>query len=139
MNGERVTSSSLPKTPDTDEKKLFRLKYDMAAAASKKVILVTGANSGIGYEIVKALLESETSSYHVLVGSRSLDKAKSAMDSLHKECPKSQSTMEALPVDLTSDESIDKAFEQVKASPGHVDTLINNAGLHTCANWTNIS
>lgn len=98
----------------------------MAMAASK-VVLVTGANTGIGYEAVKALYQS-TEAYHILLGARSDDKAKSAIDSLQQECPESKSSVEALTVDLTSDESIDKAFEQVKASEGKVDVLLNNAG-----------
>lgn len=95
--------------------------------ASSKVILITGGNNGIGYETVKALLQSDKV-YHVLLGSRSLEKAKRAIEALHKECPESTSTVEAVQIDLTSDESIKKAFEQVKASPGHIDVLINNAG-----------
>jgi NAD(P)-dependent dehydrogenase (short-subunit alcohol dehydrogenase family) len=98
--------------------------------ASPKVVLVTGGNNGIGYETVKAFLQSNKA-YHVLLGSRSLEKAKLAIETLHKECPESISTVEAVQVDLTSDESIEKAFEQVKASPGHIDALINNAGMHT--------
>ena len=98
--------------------------------ASPKVVLVTGANNGIGYETVKALLQSDMA-YHVLLGSRSLEKAKLAIETLRKECPESTNTVEAVQVDLTSDESIEKAFEQVKASPGHIDALINNAGMHT--------
>jgi len=98
--------------------------------ASPKVVLVTGGNNGIGYEAVKALLQSDKA-YHVLLGSRSLEKAKLAIETLHKECPESTNTVEAVQVDLTSDESIEKAFEQVKASPGHIDVLINNAGMHT--------
>src|SRR6266568_740092 len=98
--------------------------------ASLKVVLVTGGNNGIGYETVKAFLQSDKT-YHVLLGSRSLEKAKLAIETLHKECPESTNTIEALQVDLTSDESIEKAFEQVKANPGHIDALINNAGMHT--------
>ena len=98
--------------------------------ASPRVVLVTGGNNGIGYETVKALLQSNKA-YHVLLGSRSLEKAKLAIDTLHKECPESTNTVEMVQVDLTSDESIEKAFEQVKASPGHIDALINNAGMHT--------
>ena len=98
--------------------------------ASLKVVLVTGGNNGIGYETVKAFLQSDKA-YHVLLGSRSLEKAKLAIETLHKECPESTNTVEAVQVDLTSDESIEKAFEQVKASPGHIDALINNAGMHT--------
>ncbi|KAF4617029.1 hypothetical protein G7Y89_g15120 [Cudoniella acicularis] len=98
----------------------------MASIASK-VVLVTGANTGIGYETVKALLESKKA-YRVFLGSRSIEKAKLAIESLHKECPETTSTVEGLQVDLTSDESIEKAFEQVKANPGYLDTLINNAG-----------
>lgn len=98
--------------------------------ASRKIALVTGANTGIGYEAVKALLQSNKS-YHVFLGSRSLEKGKHAVETLKKECPESTSTVEAIQVDLTSDESIEKAFEQVKNGPGHIDALVNNAGLHS--------
>ena len=96
--------------------------------ASRKIALVTGGNSGIGYETVKALLQSEKP-YHVLLGSRSVDKGKLALETLRKECPESTNTVEMIQVDLTSDESIEKAFEQVKSSSGRVDALINNAGM----------
>ncbi|CZR58765.1 probable dehydrogenases with different specificities (related to short-chain alcohol dehydrogenases) [Phialocephala subalpina] len=95
--------------------------------AARKIALVTGGNSGIGYEAVKALLQSKKS-YHVFLGARSLEKATGAIETLHKECPGLTNTVEPLQVDLTSDDSIEKAFEQVKKSPGHIDALINNAG-----------
>ena len=80
--------------------------------------------------IVKAYFQSDKA-YHVLLGGRFLEKAKLAIETLHKECPKSTNTEEAAQVNLTSDESIEKAFEQVKASSGHVGALIDNAGMHT--------
>ena len=94
--------------------------------ATRKIALVTGANSGIGYETVKRIQSPKP--YHVFLGSRTLENARLAVDTLHKECPEVTNTVESLQVDLTSDDSIQKAFEQVKANPGHVDTLINNAG-----------
>ena len=97
---------------------------------SLKNVFITGGNNGIGYETVKALLQSKRP-YRVLMGSRSLEKGKLAIETLHKECPDSTNTVEVVQVDLTSDESIEKAYEQVKASPGHLDVLINNAGMHT--------
>ncbi|KAF2496534.1 NAD(P)-binding protein [Lophium mytilinum] len=95
--------------------------------SSSKVVLVTGGNGGIGYETVKALLQSDKP-HHVIMGSRSLEKAKLAIEELKKECPESTNVVEAVQLDLTSDESIEKAFEQVKTSPGRLDTLVNNAG-----------
>ena len=97
---------------------------------SPKIVLVTGGNNGIGYETVKALLQSDRP-YRILLGSRSLEKAETAIETLHKECPESTNTVETVQVDLTSDESIEKAFEQVKASLGHIDVLINNAGMYS--------
>lgn len=95
--------------------------------ASRRIVLVTGANKHIGYETVKALLQS-TKPYHVLLGSRSLERGKQAVTTLQKECVDSSNTVEALQVDLTSDSSIEKAFENVKTSYGHIDALVNNAG-----------
>lgn len=94
----------------------------------KNIALVTGANKGIGYEIVKALLESDKP-YHVFLGSRSLERGQEATATLQKECVDSPNTVEVIEVDISSDSSIAKAFEIVKTSVGRIDTLINNAGV----------
>ena len=120
-NFRQLTNSTRKNNSSATEKKL--------TMASPKVVLVTGGNNGIGYETVKALLQSDKP-YHILLGSRSPEKAKLAIETLHKECRDSTNTVEMVQVDLTSDESIEKAFEQVKASPGHIDVLINNAGMN---------
>lgn len=91
--------------------------------------IMVGGNGGIGYEAVKALLQSPKP-YHVFMGSRSLDKAKTAIDTLKKECPDSSNTVEALQLDLTSDDSIEKAFKHVEKTQGLLDVLINNAGVY---------
>jgi NAD(P)-dependent dehydrogenase (short-subunit alcohol dehydrogenase family) len=96
--------------------------------SSRTIVLVTGGNNGIGFETVKALLES-TKPYHILMGSRSLAKAQTAIETLKSEVPETSNTVEILQVDLTSDESIEKAFEQVKSKHGYLDVLINNAGM----------
>lgn len=95
--------------------------------SSKSIVLVTGANKGIGYEIVKALLQS-TKPYQILLGSRSPERGQQAVEKLQKECAGSANTVESIQVDVSSDSSIEKAFESVKASAGRLDTLINNAG-----------
>jgi NAD(P)-dependent dehydrogenase (short-subunit alcohol dehydrogenase family) len=116
-------------TNETSRTTLYHPKA-VSIMASRKIVLVTGGNNGIGYEIVKALLESEKT-YHILMGSRSAEKAKTAIKNLKKEVPKTANTVEILQVDLTSDESIEKAFEQVKSSHGYINVLINNAGMFT--------
>lgn len=95
--------------------------------AARKAVLVTGGNNGIGYEAVKSLLQSKKP-YRVFLGSRSLDKAKTAIEKLNEECPDTINTVEAIQLDLNSDESIEKAYEKVSADPGYLDTLMNNAG-----------
>jgi short-subunit dehydrogenase len=60
--------------------------------------------------------------------SRSIEKAQTAIETLKAEVPETSNTVEVLQVDLTSDESIEKAFEEVKGKHGYLDVLINNAG-----------
>lgn len=94
-----------------------------------KVILVTGANSGIGFQTVKTFLQSPHL-YHVYLGSRSLENGKEALQKLQAEASGATNTVELLQIDLSSDESIQKAFEVVERGPGRLDVLINNAGNH---------
>jgi NAD(P)-dependent dehydrogenase (short-subunit alcohol dehydrogenase family) len=92
-----------------------------------KIILVTGANSGIGYETVKAFLQSPHP-YHIYLGARSIANGNKAIQQLQSETPEATNSVELLQIDLSRDESIAKAFEVVHKGRGRLDVLINNAG-----------
>lgn len=92
------------------------------------VVLITGSNTGIGFETVKALVGDSTQPYHVLLGGRSLEKVKAAITLLKDEFPESKSKLTPLEIDVTSDESIAKAEEEVNSKIGWIDVLVNNAG-----------
>ena len=97
--------------------------------ATPYVVLVTGGNNGIGYEACKAFYESPKS-YIILMGSRSLEKGEAAIKKIKEEVPNSSNTLELIQLDVTSDESIQKAYEQIIKSPGRLDALVNNAGIY---------
>ena len=99
---------------------------------SKEVLLITGANTGLGYETVRSLCQS-SKAYTILLGGRNLEKAEAATKQVQEEFPDSPSTIKPIQVDIEHDESISKAFEQVSNDYGRVDVLINNAGKRgTC-------
>lgn len=95
--------------------------------ADNHIILITGANTGLGLEVVKALYKSDVP-YEIILGSRSIDNANEAITIVKQECPTSKSNLSSVQVDVSSDDSIRKAFEHVKSQYGRVDTLVNNAG-----------
>ena len=79
---------------------------------SNPILLITGGNAGLGYLTVEALCQS-SKAYTILLGGRSLDKAKSAVQQLQKENPQSSSTIKAVQIDIEDDESIQKLFQHV--------------------------
>jgi NAD(P)-dependent dehydrogenase (short-subunit alcohol dehydrogenase family) len=99
--------------------------------APQEVILITGANTGIGFQIVRALCGSDTA-YDVILGGRSLDKVQEAIRSATAEFPSSRSKLSPLQVDIEHDNSIKKAFDEVQSKFGRLDALVNNAGMHAC-------
>ncbi|KKK18410.1 hypothetical protein P175DRAFT_0436427 [Aspergillus ochraceoroseus IBT 24754] len=91
------------------------------------VVLITGGNNGIGYEAVKAFYQSPKP-YYILMASRSVQRAEAAVKKLQEEVPTSSNTVEIMELDLVSDESIEKAYQQVVNGVGRLDGLVNNAG-----------
>ena len=85
--------------------------------------LVTGANRGIGLEMVKRLKESAKNGDVVIACSRS--------DSKELTDLASHSSVHHVKLDITSDESVNEAYENVaKILDGKgLNVLVNNAGI----------
>lgn len=98
------------------------------AENDKTIVLITGANTGIGLETVRALLRSDKQ-YHIILAGRDIIKAQGAV-SVVKEEIASKSEITPLQIDIESDESIDTAYKEVESKFNRVDCLINNAGTH---------
>ncbi|KAJ7683716.1 putative carbonyl reductase [Mycena rosella] len=92
--------------------------------SGSKIVLITGANKGIGFEIAKQFA-SEYKGYHILLGSRDVGHGMKAAESLQKE----GLSVEALTIDVADDRSIEAAAQTVKSKFGRLDVLINNAGI----------
>jgi NADP-dependent 3-hydroxy acid dehydrogenase YdfG len=98
--------------------------------SSNLVILITGANTGLGLETVKSLCQSPTA-YTILLCGRSIEKANAAAKEVQAEFPKSASVIKTVQVDIEDDNSISQAFEHVASQYGRLDVLVNNAGKDT--------
>ncbi|KIX04778.1 uncharacterized protein Z518_05648 [Rhinocladiella mackenziei CBS 650.93] len=90
------------------------------------VVLITGANQGLGFECVKKLA-AEQPKYHILLCSRNLESGKEAASKITHFAE--NTTVEPLELDVNSDDSIAKAAKYVEAKYGRVDVLFNNAGI----------
>lgn len=85
----------------------------------KPVALVTGANKGIGFQIAKDLAAH---GFTVLVGSRNFENGERAARSVGADA-------RALQLNVTNQGSIDAAAEYIRSEFGHLDALVNNAGI----------
>jgi NAD(P)-dependent dehydrogenase (short-subunit alcohol dehydrogenase family) len=83
------------------------------------VTLVTGANKGLGYESARRLIERGHSVY---IGARSAERGQRAATELGAQF---------VQLDVTDDASVEAAFGLIAAREGHLDVLVNNAGIST--------
>ncbi|MBX2947541.1 MAG: SDR family oxidoreductase [Cyclobacteriaceae bacterium] len=87
-----------------------------------RTIVVTGANKGIGLEVVRQLAKLK---HNVVLGARDRAKGNEAVDRLKEE----GLVVHFLLLDVTDEASIKQAAKQVKEQFGKVDVLINNAAV----------
>jgi NAD(P)-dependent dehydrogenase (short-subunit alcohol dehydrogenase family) len=88
-----------------------------------RVAVVTGANTGIGFEAARVLAERGAT---VVLACRNPDRAAGAVDKIRATAKGEARTVR---VDLASLASVREAAEDLRARHDRIDLLINNAGL----------
>ena len=94
----------------------MNFKYD------KKVVLITGASSGLGLSFANFLAEKN---YNIILAGRNIQNLKSIENVLNTEEKKSI----AIQMDVRSRASIDEGLEKSLSIFENIDVLINNAGI----------
>jgi len=89
-----------------------------------RIALVTGANSGLGFEISQTLALKNA---EVILACRDEKKAKTAIEHILTKIPKAKLTFVKL--DLSDLDSVSECAEEVKKKYKRLDLLINNAGI----------
>jgi len=85
---------------------------------NNKVALITGANKGIGFEVARQLAAK---GFSILLGARDRERGEAAAARIPG--------VTFLPLEVTSHESVAAAAQQIEQTHGHLDVLVNNAGI----------
>lgn len=83
------------------------------AESSQPLALVTGAAGGLGHELVKAFAAQ---GWRVASG-------------FHSTPVEESGRIHAIPLNVTSRESVGQAVKKILSAWGHIDALVNNAGV----------
>lgn len=86
-----------------------------------KTILITGANRGLGLEIVKGIASPDT---HIILACRDPQKGLDAIVGL-------PGSFDVVTLDVTQPASIQACYQSLRSRYTHLDVLINNAGIYT--------
>ncbi len=91
---------------------------------SGKIAIVTGANSGIGYEMARALLRKGAT---VILACRNKNKGEAAMQQIRGQYPEAKAKL--MQLDLSDLASVRRFAGEFNGHYDRLDLLINNAGI----------
>jgi NAD(P)-dependent dehydrogenase (short-subunit alcohol dehydrogenase family) len=88
---------------------------------NKKVAVITGSSSGIGYETALMFARNGYTTYATM---RNIEKGSNLKTIVEKE----NGSIKLVELDVTSDTSVKGAIDFISSESGRIDVLINNAG-----------
>ncbi|KAJ1666867.1 hypothetical protein EV178_001951 [Coemansia sp. RSA 1646] len=95
---------------------------------NERMAIVTGANSGIGFETAKALGRA---GYHTILACRNSEAGQETVERLQRQTGH-EGRYEFVELDLASLQSVHKFVAEFKARGKALDVLVNNAGVMMC-------
>jgi NAD(P)-dependent dehydrogenase (short-subunit alcohol dehydrogenase family) len=96
-----------------------------------KTVIITGANTGIGYETALDLAKRGA---RIILACRDSKRANQAASQIRKLSGNGNVIVEL--VDLASFDSIREFCKRIDRNEPRLDILINNAGIMACPKWT---
>ncbi|EMG50399.1 hypothetical protein SBY92_000259 [Candida maltosa Xu316] len=110
-----------------------KFKEDKYPSLEGKVVIVTGGNTGVGFESVKSLAGSTKAKIYIF--SRNKEKTLAAIKQIQLEVAKEYNVanreIHFIQLDLSDLTSIKPAVEEFLSKESRVDIIINNAGVMT--------
>jgi NAD(P)-dependent dehydrogenase (short-subunit alcohol dehydrogenase family) len=97
---------------------------DNIASQQGKTFLITGANSGLGFEATKVLSKKGA---HIVMTARNLQKGNEALEAIKKENPNAK--LDLMQLDLADLHSIRNFSDEFHSKYSKLDVLVNNAGV----------
>jgi retinol dehydrogenase 12 len=91
-----------------------------------KVFIITGAASGVGFELAKMLYAKDGT---VFIAARTNKRATDAISRIKTEVRKSTGRLEPMAIDLADLPSIKPAVEAFLQRENRLDVLVHNAGV----------
>jgi len=91
------------------------------ALKNQKTALVTGANKGIGFEVVRELARMD---FRVFLGARNAKAGRAATEKLSEV-----GDVAFIEIDVSDADSIRRAVQKLESQADHLDVLVNNAGI----------
>ena len=98
--------------------------FDDIPDLSGKTIIVTGSNSGIGFEAIKHF---SAKGAHTILACRNINNGKSAKEQILEEHPNAK--IDVMNLDLADLKSIHSFVKKSNEKYGKLDVLLNNAGI----------
>jgi len=116
--------------PPLRKEDCFLVQQSQERQKSKPVVLVTGSNTGIGFETAASLVDR---GYDVIIGCRSRDKGESAVTLINERfnTPSCGNATFLHPLDLSSLDSVRTFADIFVKKYSYLNILVNNAGINS--------